>query len=36
VIDIEKPVVYWRDGAAEDWEIAQELLERAMDYSLPI
>ncbi len=28
MIDIEKQVAYWRDGAAEDWEIAQELIER--------
>jgi HEPN domain-containing protein len=28
MIDTEKQVTYWRDGAAEDWEIAQELIER--------
>ncbi len=28
MINIEKQVAYWRDGAAEDWEIAQELIER--------
>ena len=28
MIDIEKQVAYWRDGAAEDWEIAQELIAR--------
>jgi HEPN domain-containing protein len=28
MIDIEKQVAYWRDGSAEDWEIAQELIER--------
>jgi len=26
MIDAEKQIAYWRDGAAEDWEIAQELL----------
>ncbi|MEE8392623.1 MAG: HEPN domain-containing protein [Anaerolineae bacterium] len=26
MIDIEKQVAYWRTGAAEDWEIAQELI----------
>jgi HEPN domain-containing protein len=28
MINIEKQVAYWRDGAVEDWEIAQELIER--------
>ncbi|RLC68660.1 MAG: DNA-binding protein [Chloroflexi bacterium] len=26
MIDIEKQVAYWRNGAAEDWEVAQELI----------
>ena len=26
MINVEKQITYWRDGAAEDWEIAQELL----------
>lgn len=26
MINVEKQIAYWRDGAAEDWEIAQELL----------
>lgn len=26
MIDIEKQVTYWRDGAAEDWEVAQDLV----------
>jgi len=26
VIDIARQVVYWRDGAHEDWAVAQELL----------
>jgi hypothetical protein len=25
-LNIEKQVAYWRDGAVEDWEIAQELI----------
>lgn len=28
MIDIEKQIDYWRDGAAEDWEIAQDLVGR--------
>jgi len=26
MINVEKQIAYWRDGAVEDWEIAQELL----------
>ena len=26
MINVEKQIAYWRDGAAEDWEIARELL----------
>jgi HEPN domain-containing protein len=26
MLDIEKQVAYWRDGAIEDWEVAQDLL----------
>ena len=26
MIDIEKQVTYWREGAAEDWAVAQELV----------
>ncbi len=26
MFDIEKQVAYWRDGAVEDWEVAQDLL----------
>lgn len=28
MIDIEKQVIYWRDGAREDWEMADDLVER--------
>lgn len=28
MIDIEKQVVYWRDGASEDWQVAAELIRR--------
>ncbi|NCO95976.1 MAG: HEPN domain-containing protein, partial [Armatimonadetes bacterium] len=28
MIDVEKQVAYWRDGAKEDWEVAQELVDR--------
>jgi HEPN domain-containing protein len=28
MIDIAKQIAYWRDGAREDWEVAQELVER--------
>jgi HEPN domain-containing protein len=28
MIDIEKQVVYWRDGAVEDWEVAQDLIKQ--------
>lgn len=28
MIDIEKQVAYWRDGAQEDWEFAQDLVVR--------
>ncbi len=28
MIDIEKQVVYWRDGAHEDWEMAEDLVAR--------
>ena len=28
MIDIEKQIDYWRNGANEDWEVAQELVER--------
>jgi HEPN domain-containing protein len=27
MIDIEKQVAYWRDGAREDWAVAQELVD---------
>jgi HEPN domain-containing protein len=26
VIDIQKQVAYWREGAVEDWAVAQELV----------
>jgi HEPN domain-containing protein len=26
MIDVEKQIAYWRDGAAEDWQVAQELV----------
>ena len=26
MIDIERHIAYWRDGAAEDWEVANDLL----------
>ena len=28
MFDIEKQVAYWRDGAAEDWQVAQDLTKR--------
>ncbi len=28
MFDIEKQIAYWRDGAAEDWEVAQDLVKR--------
>ena len=28
MIDVEKQVAYWRDGADEDWAVAQELVDR--------
>jgi HEPN domain-containing protein len=28
MIDVEKQVAYWRDGAKEDWTVARELVER--------
>ena len=28
MIDIEKQIIYWRDGAVEDWEVACELVQR--------
>ncbi len=28
MFDIEKQIAYWRDGAVEDWEVAQDLLKR--------
>ncbi len=28
MIDIEKQVAYWRDGATEDWQVARELIQR--------
>lgn len=28
MIDIEKQVVYWRDGASEDWQVARDLVRR--------
>lgn len=28
MFDIEKQIVYWRDGAVEDWEVAQHLVKR--------
>lgn len=27
MIDIEKQIAYWRNGASEDWEVAQELVQ---------
>ncbi len=30
MIDIEKQVAYWRDGALSDWEAAQVLLRRKL------
>lgn len=27
MIDVDKQVAYWRNGALEDWEVAQELIE---------
>ncbi|MBM4044073.1 MAG: HEPN domain-containing protein [Planctomycetes bacterium] len=26
MIEVEKHIAYWRDGAAEDWEVASELI----------
>jgi hypothetical protein len=26
MIDVEKQIAYWRAGAAEDWQVAQELI----------
>ena len=28
MIDIDKQIAYWRDGANEDWDVAQELVGR--------
>jgi len=28
VVDIDHQVAYWRDGAREEWQVAEELLER--------
>lgn len=28
MIDIEKQVAYWRDGAIEDWQVARDLIRR--------
>jgi HEPN domain-containing protein len=28
MVDIEKQIVYWQNGAAEDWEVACHLLDR--------
>jgi HEPN domain-containing protein len=28
MIDIEKQVVYWRNGASEDWQVARDLIRR--------
>jgi len=28
MIDIEKQVAYWRDGASEDWQVARDLIRR--------
>jgi HEPN domain-containing protein len=28
MVDIEKQIAYWRNGAVEDWEVATHLLER--------
>lgn len=28
MVDIKKQINHWRDGATEDWEVAQELIER--------
>lgn len=28
MFDIEKQVAYWRDGAVEDWQVAQDLIRR--------
>ena len=28
MFDIEKQVAYWRDGATEDWQVAQDLTKR--------
>jgi HEPN domain-containing protein len=35
MFDIEKQVAYWRDGAVEDWDVAQDLLKhRRMRHGL--
>jgi len=28
MIDVEKHIAYWRDGASEDWDVAQDLVVR--------
>ena len=28
MVDLEKQVVFWRDGAKEDWDVARELVQR--------
>ena len=28
MFDIGKQIAYWRDGAAEDWRVAQDLIKR--------
>jgi HEPN domain-containing protein len=28
MVDISKQINYWRDGATEDWAVAQELIDR--------
>jgi HEPN domain-containing protein len=35
MLDINKQIAYWRDGAAEDWQVSQELFEHGrIRYSL--